>query len=556
MQQQKNVRIIPLGGCGEIGMNMTLLAVGDRFFFIDGGALFPDSTNIGVDLILPDTRYLDEKGIRPEAWLITHGHEDHIGALPFLFRKYPAPIYGTKFTLELIKAKFTEAGIQNVTYRTWTYFRPTPFRNLSVTPFPVNHSIADAAGFFMETPLGNILHMGDFRIDYNPPEKSTTHENLQRVLQDKEVTLMMSDSTNSFNLGLDGSEGDIGPVLEDAFEACTDAVIVATFASNIWRLQTIFAAAKKTGRKVLLFGRTMLRNVEIGQKLGFLNFNPEILIRPDELRTYGQSRRRQLCILSTGSQGEPFSGLYRLACGSLSEFQVTARDTVLMSSRIIPGNEKAIDEIITQFARIGCQVVTTKENPGIHVSGHGYAADLMTCIKVAKPLAFMPVHGTFRHLKKHRQLAISCGVSPENSFLVENGDVVMALPVPLGVVDKIHSGRDYVCPGGIYSQSSLIYKERVALVRSGVVAVSLHISLKNYQLIAAPQITGKGLVLDQNAISKKAAGLYNKIAPSVLQRRKKGSEKVIEEELRMALRKYLEDTLRIKTTILMLLTFS
>ncbi|MES2614015.1 MAG: ribonuclease J, partial [Bdellovibrionota bacterium] len=378
--RDSNIKIIPLGGCGEIGMNMTLFCIEERWFFVDGGALFPDASNIGVDLILPDTSFIDENNIQPEAWLITHGHEDHIGALPHLFKRYPAPIYGTEFTIELIKAKFEDANISNAIYNVWKVYTPVLFRNMKVTPFPVNHSIADAAGLFIETNMGNILHMGDFRIDYTPPEHSMTHENLQKVLKNKPVTLMMSDSTNSFSLGSDKSETDITPAFVHYFTKQQGAVIIATFASNIWRLQSVFAAAKDAGRKIVLFGRTMFRNVDIAQRLGLLNYNPDILIPLSEINSVDRS---QVCILCTGSQGESFSGLHRLAWGSVSDFQINSDDIVLMSSRIIPGNEKSIEGVVVQLTRIGCAVITTKENAAIHVSGHGYAQDLKTCIQVA-----------------------------------------------------------------------------------------------------------------------------------------------------------------------------
>lgn len=547
--KELTVKIIPLGGCGEIGMNMTLFQIEGRWFFIDGGALFPDPTHIGVDLILPETTFIDENDIKPEAWLITHGHEDHIGALPVLYKKYPAPIYSTEFTIELIKAKFIDSNITDAIYHIWKVFTPTLFRNMKVTPFPVNHSIADATGFFIETRLGNILHMGDFRIDYAPPEKSMTHENLKKVLAGKPVTLMMSDSTNSFQQGTDKSETAIGPAFVEYFKSQQGAVIIATFASNIWRLQSVFSCAKETNRRVCLFGRTMFRNVEIAQRLGILNFNKDILIQLNEINSIN---RNEVCILCTGSQGEIFSGLSRLAWGSVTDFQINSFDMVMLSSRIIPGNEKSIEGVVTQLTRIGCKVITTKENNSIHVSGHGYAEDLKTCIQVAKPLAFMPVHGTYRHLKKHRELAIECGVLPENSYLVENGDVVLAAPEPQGVVDNIISGRDYVCPGGVYSQHSTIYKDRVNLVRTGVVSVSLIVHKGVYTLASSPLVNAKGIEIDEDQFLKKIPQIYEQTYENV-SKRKKFDFVNFQEELRISFRKYLENVYGFKTVVLVLI---
>ena len=540
------VKLIPLGGCGEIGMNMTLLLLEERWYFIDAGALFPDATNIGVDLILPACNFIDENHIQPEAWLITHGHEDHIGALPHLYKRYPAPIYGTEFTIELIKAKFLDANIQNAVLNVWKVFSTTLFRSMKVTPFPVNHSIADAAGLFFETQYGNILHMGDFRIDYAPPEHSMTHQNLEKVLKGKPVTLMMSDSTNSFSLGTDKSETAITPTFVDYFTHEKGAVIIATFASNIWRLQSVFEAAKNANRRVILFGRTMFRNVEIAQRLGLLNFNQDILLN---LREVDRIPRSEVCILCTGSQGESFSGLHRLAYGSVEDFQISSQDTVLMSSRIIPGNEKSIDAIVTQLCRVGCQVVTTKENQFIHVSGHGYAEDLKTCIKIAKPLAFMPVHGTYRHLKRHRELAIECGVIPENCYLVENGDVVLAAPDPVGVIDTVVSGRDYVCPGGIFPQNSPIYKDRAALVRTGVVVVSFILFRTSYKMVSEPKISLRGVELDEGKLKKKIPLIYDQVLEAVM-KRKRFDEAILQDEVRIAIRKYLENQHGFRTTVL------
>ncbi|KAB8031041.1 ribonuclease J [Fluviispira multicolorata] len=543
-----SLKIIPLGGCGEIGMNMTILCVMDRYFFVDGGALFPDASLLGVDLILPDTKFIDENQIWPEAWLITHGHEDHIGALPHLYKKYPAPIYGTEFTLELIKSKFEDAEINDAILNKWDFFETVFFRNLKVTPFPVNHSIADAAGLFFETQLGNILHMGDFRIDYYPPEKSMTHENIKKVLNNKTVHLMMSDSTNSFQTGTDFSETEILPSIIDFFDKEKGIVVIATFASNIWRLQSIFESARLTGRKVALFGRSLFRNTEIANRLGLLNFSENTIIEIQDVHKYP---RHEVCIICTGSQGESFSGLHRIAWDNVSDFKIDPEDTIIFSSRIIPGNERPIESIVTQLTRSGCQVVTAKDHKNIHVSGHGYQEDLIKCIKTAQPISFMPVHGTYRHLKKHRELAIDCGLLPENCFLAENGDVVVAGPEALGVVETVHSGRDYVCPGGIFPQSSPFYKDRLALIYGGVVAVSFVFPDEGYELLGTPSVSLKGIPLNAQELSKKMSMIFNYTYDLAVKKRNFNDE-VMQEDLRIAVRRYIEKKLNFKTNVLIL----
>ncbi|WP_158998635.1 ribonuclease J [Pigmentibacter ruber] len=542
------LKIIPLGGCGEIGMNMTILNVIDKFYFIDCGALFPDPSHVGVDLILPDTKFLEENQIQPEAWLITHGHEDHIGALPFIYKKFPAPIYGTEFTIELIKSKFEEAEIFDAIFNVWNYFEPVYFRNIKLTIFPVNHSIAQASGFFIETKLGNVLHMGDFRIDKNPPEKTMTHENIKKVTEGKSVTLMMSDSTNSFQTGTDLSEADVSPQFIEYLEKENGVVLIATFASNIWRLQSILEAAYLTGRKVVFLGKSLLKNTEIAGRLGLLNVHNNVFIDISEINNFP---RNEICLICTGSQGESFSGLHRIAWNNIHEFKISEHDTIIFSSRMIPGNEKQIDSLITQFTRIGCKVVTSKENNSIHVSGHGYQEDLIKCIETVKPDSFLPVHGTYRHLKKHREIAISCGIDPQNAYLAENGDVVVVGPKLMGVVDTVTSGRDYVCPGGIFSQNSQIYKDRIALAHGGIVVVSMNFEANNYNLVNDPIVVIKGVPIDSKELAKKVPMIFNNVFDQCAKKRNFSPE-ILQEDMRVAIRRFIEKRLNFKTNVLII----
>jgi ribonuclease J len=538
-------------------MNMTLIRVFGRTFFVDCGALFPDATHVGVNLILPSTNYIDEEQIHPEAWLITHGHEDHIGAMPHIFKRYPAPIYGTEFTIELIRAKFEDAGITDVTYRVWDFYKTTLFRNVKVTPFPVNHSIAQAAGLFIETPVGNVLHMGDFRIDYNPPEGTMTHHNVAKVLKNKPVHIMMSDSTNTFNEGTDNSESNTRHAIAQYFETEPGAVVVATFASNISRLDHVLQAARDKNRKVALLGRSMYRNSDIAARLHILNFPPDLIIDLEEAH---RIPRNELCILCTGSQGEAFSGLHRLAFESLDAFDLKANDCVLFSSRMIPGNEKSIDALITKLIRMGCKVFTGKDDPQIHVSGHAYQEDLRTCILIAKPFSFLPVHGTYRHLKRHRELAIEAGVSPEMSFLAENGDVVLVEEnTPVGVIDHVTSGRDYVCAGGIFSQNSPVYKERVQLAMTGVVVASFHVDPDSFELLQKPLVALKGIPLNDFELARKCGPIFEKVKGSLLQRKRttrmsrEEFKEQFKEDLRLAIRRHIENILNYKTAVIVML---
>jgi len=549
--QNHIVNIIPLGGCGEIGMNMTILQINSLYYIIDCGVLFPDASQIGVDLILPAVTYLEKKSIKPAAWLITHGHEDHIGALPHLFKKFPAPIYGTRFTLELIKSKFDEAGLSNsAQFHKLKLFEPVFLKKLKLTPFPVNHSIADAAGFFLETPEKNILHMGDFRIDYKPPEGYMTHESIERVIKNKTVHLMMSDSTNSFQLGSDASESDTLPSLLEHFKTHKGAIIVATFSSNIWRFQNVIEAAKQSGRKIALFGRSMLRNAMIAKKIGLVQYPENLLVEVKQLKDFPSDK---ICILSTGSQGEVFSGLHRLAWGQISDFQVSKEELVIFSARLIPGNEKSIDSLTTQLTRLGAKIITGKEET-VHVSGHAFQEDLKLCIKTANPKCFMPVHGTYKHLKKHREIAIECGLPQDKCFFVENGDVVALGPKPLGVIDTVPSGRDYVCPGGIFSSNSMIYKDRVNFVRSGVFSVSFIVNSYTKDLMADPVCLAKGLPdypkIDYTKVAQKC---FSSVLATAKMRNKINNIDFIKEELRVSVRRHLEKVFKYKCTVMILI---
>jgi len=544
------VNLVPLGGCGEIGMNMTILQIGDVYYFIDCGVLFPDASQIAIDLILRDTTFLDTYKIKPTAWLITHGHEDHIGALPHIYPKYPAPIYGTRFTLELIKSKFEDAGISTSMLKQFEFFQPVKLPKLKITPFPVNHSIADAAGFFMETPQKNILHMGDFRIDYNPPEKITTHESIKKVLNNKPVHLMMSDSTNSFQIGRDASEVDTLPTLTKHFTEHKGAVIVVTFSSNVWRFQNVIEAAKKSGRKIALLGRSMLRNAVIAKKLGLLQYDEDLFVELNQLK---HCDHEKICVLSTGSQGEVFSGLHRLTWKQIPEFEITKNDLIIFSARLIPGNEKSIDSITTQLARIGAKVITGKTEM-IHVSGHGYQEDLKLCINTAKPKAFLPVHGTYQHLKKHRELAIECGVPQDKCFLAENGDVVAVGPESLGVVEQVPSGRDYVCPGGIFSANSNAYRERLNLVRTGAIAVSFVVNDYTKSLMNEPVFLAKGLPEHIHAdYVKIAIRCFENAIATAKMRNKLDNLDFISEELRIGIRRQIENIFNYKCTVMVLI---
>jgi ribonuclease J len=540
----KSFQVIPLGGCGEIGMNLTLWRVDESWFFVDCGTLFADETIPGMDLIFPSMDAVRERGIRPTAWLITHGHEDHIGALPWLYRDFPAPIYTTEFTAELIKEKFRGLGLESPEIHIWQVWQKTTFRQAAVTPYPVNHSIPDACGLYFETKYGNLLHTGDYRVDRSAPEGSVTLDNLARITQGKQTLLMTADSTNVFVPGRDREEKKIGGNLEALFKSSSGRVVVATFASNIWRVQSIFDAAKATGRRVLLLGKSLLRNYEISRRLGIISdVDDNFVVSNDELKLIPAN---ELCIICTGTQGEMFSGANRLAFGSMENIKLDGNDVVILSARAIPGNEKSINVLINQFWRLGCRVLTGKD-ADVHVSGHGYVEDLRDCIALVKPKFFMPLHGEYRNLVQHLRVAESAGVKPENCFLVENGDVLSIGPEPLGVTDRWESGRDFVGSERVVSGKSDVLRNRVMLARNGIIEVSAVADSSLSRLLADPKIQVRGVNVNAKRVLEVFKSSFREIIR--MQRKTNLNEESLAEELRIAVRRDLETDVGYKTVV-------
>lgn len=539
------LKIYPLGGCGEIGMNMTVLQINKRSYFIDCGALFPDASLLGVQLIIPDVRHLEKHKIVPQAWLITHGHEDHIGALPYLFPKFPEVLYAPPFAAELIYEKMKDRGQARPNIKLWKVGKTESFPDLKVTPFMVNHSIPDSLGFFMETKFGNILHTGDYRIDANSYEDSTTDQNILNILKTKNVKLMLSDSTNSFVEGRDNSENDLVAPFKEIMEKTRGTVIATTFASNIWRLSTIVNAAQQANRRVHFLGRSMRRNIEIANRLGLMKLNMEDIVEEEKLKYI---RKAELCIICTGSQGESNAGLQRIADRAVGNISLEFGDAVVFSSRAIPGNEKSINEVINKITRRNARVITSRDMT-VHVSGHGYQEDLKDTIKAAKPQFFMPVHGEFKHLQKHTYLASESGVPLDNSFLVENGDVLRLDKDRPEYLDAIDSGRMYVLDGGqVVPSDSEILKQRVNIGRGGSITVSYVASKPHYDLMTPPICTLHGILIDEDLNSTRTLeDLFHK---SIKEFRKKGfSLENLQDNLRISIRRYLETRIQYKCVV-------
>ena len=564
MTRQQRLALLPLGGCGEIGMNMTVLFVDDEAYFIDCGSLFPDASQPGVELILPGYSYLASEGIKPRAWIITHGHEDHIGGLPYFYLRFPAPIYGPAFAAELIEAKFSDLSINNQKITVWRTGETHRVGSIDVTPFPVNHSIPHATGLLLKTRRGTVLHTGDFRIDTHPAEGFTTDASIRDVLAGQRADIMMSDSTNSMVKGTDLSEADLVPQFDQLMNNSTGAVVVASFSSNIWRAQTVSEAARRAGRSIYLLGRGTRKNFQIAQKLHIIPDDLSHVLDDSDIK---RCDRQRLCVLCTGSQGEPFSGLHRLAYDSVPQFRLEPGDTVVFSARSIPGNEKAITYLTNQLCRKGVRVVHARE-ADIHVSGHGFQEDLIACIKAARPRFFMPVHGEYRHLQAHIGLAISAGVEEDHCVLAENGATVELSKdkAKFTIIDQHEANRSYVCQGGIYVDEGELYRDRSNLARNGLVVVSLTLPKPTpkkkvrhkagpvedisglVQLTSAPLVAVFGVPVQESIIADELPAIVEE-AQDQLDGRKDAHDDHLAEAVRLGVRRYVESMTRFKCLV-------
>ena len=493
VQKDKNAKlnIIPLGGLDAIGDNMTVFEMQNSMILDDAGMMFPGEGQPGVDLILPDYTYVLENAKKLKAIFITHGHEDHIGCLPYLIQDLgnPVPIFATKLAIGFIKAKFEEFDIKNVSFNEVKSGDVVNIGDFQITFFRVNHSIPGALGMFIQTPAGNVLHTGDFKLDQTPIDGKTTDFDLLAKFAKTGIDLLMSDSTNATVKGYTPSESAVGPELERIIRRAHGKVIVATFASHIHRLQQVCDAAIKCHRKVVVAGRSMVQNVEIARKLGYLNVSDEHIIDAYELDNIPSENAVILC---TGSQGEPLSALARIACESHKRISVDKGDTVIISATPVPGNEKAVSAVVNNLSKLGVDVYDKSVAP-VHVSGHGAAEELKMMISLCNPYGFIPVHGEARHLLAHAKLAEKCGVDHDKIFLCDNGDVVELSTSGLRRKEPVQSGVVYVDGLSVGDTSNDVINERTYLGEGGIAVVCAAINFKQKQLVGPVFVTLRGV---------------------------------------------------------------
>jgi ribonuclease J len=497
------LRVIPLGGLGEIGLNMMVLEYDQEILIIDAGLMFPEEYMPGVDVVIPDTQYLKENREKVKTIILTHGHEDHIGAVPFVLRDFNVPVFGTSFTIELVKEKLREHDLLDSAFL--QKIKPgerSAFGPFDVEYIRVNHSIVDGVGLAIRTPEGILVHSGDFKVDQTPVDGHTTDLLRFAHYGEKGVLALFSDSTNVEKEGVTLSEKQVAKTLEALFESCTGRLIVAVFASNITRIQQIVRLAEKFGRKVHFSGKSMRTNVRIAKEEGLLHFPPEMEVGEWEIASLPDDR---LAMITTGSQGEPLSSLTRIAQNRHKSIKVKKGDLIILSSRFIPGNEKAITTIINSLYRMGAEVVYEKVSH-IHSSGHAYQEELKLMINLVKPKYFVPIHGEYRHLVKHAQLAVETGLAAESLRLVENGISIVFEKGEARIDESVHTGRILVDGKGVGDVDEVVLRDRRRLSADGFVIVLVAVDEGTGEITYGPDIVSKGFVFEgQSAFVLEAA---------------------------------------------------
>jgi ribonuclease J len=503
------LRVIPLGGVGEIGKNMMAIEQGDDMIVVDAGLMFPDEEMLGIDLVIPDITYLKNNKAKVRGILLTHAHEDHMGALPYVLRDFPdVPVYGTKLTLGLMRTKLREHKLENKVdareIAPGTPFQVGPF---ACDSYAVCHSIPDAVGLTIETRWGTVVHSGDWKFDHTPVDGRQTDFARLSAIAAKGVLLLMSDSTRAEVAGYTPSEKHVGELFDLIMARAAGRVITTTFASNISRIKQIIEIAAVWGRRTAIVGRSMDNYTKTARELGYLTVPEGSLINP---RDIDKLPDHEICIITTGSQGEPTSALSRMALGDHRHVAVKEGDTVVMSATPIPGNEELVSRTVDNLFKLGADVVY---DPGVrpHVSGHASQEELKLLLNILRPKYFVPIHGEYRMLVRHAKIAIDLGVAPDNSFVITNGDVLEIDGSGAKLGTKVASGVVYVDGLGVGDVSQSVMRDRWSIGSDGFFLVVITIDRQNGQVVAGPDIVTKGFVPEEDA-----AGLIERVRQRVL----------------------------------------
>jgi ribonuclease J len=546
---KNKVSIFALGGVGEIGKNMYVIQCGDDIVVIDAGLKFPEEEMLGIDIVIPDISYLLENKDKVRGIVITHGHEDHIGGLPYVLKQLNVPIYATRLTLGLIEGKLREHGILNDTKR-YTIHADSEIRlgKLDITFFKTNHSIPDSVGVCVDTPEGVIVNTGDFKFDHTPVNNQ--YADLQRMaaIGERGVLCLLSDSTNAERPGFTPSEALVGQALKEVFYKADQRVIVATFASNIHRIQQVIDAAEETGRKLTVIGRSMENVVNISEELGYLKVPKGMLIEPEAVNSLPANR---VVILSTGSQGEPMSALSKMARNTHKRAEVLPGDTVIIAATPIPGNEKYVGRIVDDLYRLGATVIHGGGSAGVHVSGHGSQEELKLMLNLMKPQYFMPVHGEYRMQRNHARLAEAVGIEPENIFICDIGDVVEIENGEARKAGKVPTGNVLIDGLGVGDVGNIVLRDRKLLSQDGILVVVVTLNKDTRAVLSGPDIISRGFVYVRE--SEPLMDEATKLVAATLS--KFNGEQVVEwsfmkNQIRDALNKFLYEQTRRRPMIL------
>lgn len=530
------LRIIPLGGLGEFGLNMMLLEYGDAAIAIDCGLMFPGADLLGIDLVIPDVAYLLEKKDRLKGIVLTHAHEDHVGALPYILNHFSVPIFGTRLTLGLINNRLREHDLDNTAdLREITAGRPWEIGPFQVEGIRVTHSLMDCLALAIETPIGTVIHTGDFKIDNTPMEGEMFDFQRFAAYGEKGVLLLLSDSTNIERSGYTPSEREVGRNIEQIFQESRGKILVSTFSSSIPRIQQVVDISESCGRRVVLSGRSMIRNSQVAAELGYLRLPRSFMTENESWRELPAER---LTFLTTGSQGEPLSVLHRVALDDHKSIKIDPGDTVILSSKFIPGNEKTISNLINHLYRRGAEVHYEKVSE-IHVSGHASQEELKTMLQLTRPRYFVPIHGEYRHLVRHRKLAQDVGVPEDHCFILEDGDVLEMTATSAKKVQPIQVGRVFVDGKGVGDVGDVVIRDRRHLSEDGMVLAVMAIHQQSGEIVAGPDLISRGFMRDEEG--EEVLGQARKVVLDVLaslNRETRTDPAELQEEVRKALRRY------------------
>lgn len=542
------LRVIPIGGVGEFGMNMMIYEADGQAIVVDCGMSFPDASILGVDVLIPDMTYLSENRSRLAGVFLTHGHEDHIGATPFLLEQMRVPVYGTPLTLGFLREKLEEwPSLDDVELRTLAPRQKVQAGPFTLEPVHVTHSIVDAVAFAIETPVGTVIHTGDFKLDQSPLDARMTDLGRLGQLAEAGVQLLVSDSTNAAVSGYSGSEQIVGEAFEHIFAQAPGRIIVTTFASHIHRIQQVINQAERFGRQVFFVGRSVVRNVETAERLRHIRI-------PRSVRAEGDPASdrdpKHTVIVTTGSQGEPTSALARMALDRHNVIRLTPGDTVVISARTIPGNERAVSLIIDHLFRRGAEVLHD-EIPNLHVSGHGCREELKTMINLVRPRFFIPMHGTYRHLVRHAQLAESVGIPRQNIFVVENGAVVEIGRDQGRIAEqKVPAGRVFI-DHQVGEVAEVVVRDRQHLAEDGFVIAVVAVNLNTGSVAREPEIITRGLVrVDESGemlaeVRDLLARMLAETSPEEIR-----DPELLRERIRSVLKRYFRKTMERRPMIL------